>query len=268
MGHLWTTHARPLFKDTIPLMVLADHTLPRNLTQLPRLAFALPPSMSLPLAVSGMGGFWALGCPPHKLGEPSPCKLGEGQPCKLGGTLLLQPGGVAPAAATASIDVFSVDAASNALLDVSLVDKLDPMSIHPPGRHSNSNPKTEPTTSNHTNKAPEPAPMDPSQVHLVIAHTGTSKSVARTSRTPTLSPSSADIAQADRDFPIPVSPSGVSTNPNATLANPVLLALILGELHSFNARFLCLEQELSHLHHLCHDVCMLGWHLEEDMPLL
>jgi hypothetical protein len=161
-----------------------------------------------------------------------------------------------------------MDATSNALLNVSPMDNLDTMLIHQPTGHSNSNPMTEPTTRNHTNKAPESARTDPSQAHMVVAHMGTSKSVARASRAPTLSPSSADIAQADRHFPTRVSPSGASANPTATLADPASLAMILGELCSVNARFLCLEQELSLLHHLCHNVYMLGRCLGEDMPLL
>jgi hypothetical protein len=74
--------------------------------------------------------------------------------------LALQAGGVAPAAANVSLDTSSVDAAANELLDVSPVDTLDVMSIHPPTGHSNSNPIAEPTTSDHTNMAPEPAPTN------------------------------------------------------------------------------------------------------------
>ncbi len=78
MSNLRTTHAQPLLKDTISLMVLTNHSLPHDLARLPRLAFALSPPVSLPLAVSGVGvgGLRALGCPPHKLGGQSPCKLG------------------------------------------------------------------------------------------------------------------------------------------------------------------------------------------------
>jgi hypothetical protein len=78
----WATFGQhppqPSIKDAIALMVLANYSLPRNLARLSRLAFALPPPVSLLLAVSSMGGFWALGHPPHKLGGPPPHVLGGG----------------------------------------------------------------------------------------------------------------------------------------------------------------------------------------------
>jgi hypothetical protein len=121
-----------------------------------------------------------------------------------------------------------------------------------------------------TNKATKPAQTDPIQAHLVVAHTGTSKSVARASGAQTLSPSSAGIARLTGIFQpccLPMQRQQIP-NPTATLADLSSLAMILGELRSFIVWFLCLKQDLPHLHHLCHDVCILGRCLVEDMPLL